>query len=158
MQKLLIIRKNVLVVVLLSLSFSNCKHEYTPVPQTIAGSDYAGEWNGVTTVTRALTGTAILETSVPLVEIMSLRQENGKDTVNFKDPATGANIAGREGTWSVTQVTNTEDRNLDGAKLLRLRVVTTANRVTYTNYTIIGAPGKTLVLNNGASKTLTYTK
>lgn len=140
------------------LMIGSCKREYIPTPQTIAVNEYVGEWNGTTTVTRALTGTDIVETSVPLAEIMSLRQENGKDTVNFKDPVTGLNIAGRNGTWSITQVTNTEDASINGARLLRLRVITAANRITYTNFTIKALQAKTLVLYNGANKTLTYTK
>ncbi len=144
--------------ILVSILIGSCKREYIPTQQVVATNDYVGEWNGTTAVTRALTGTDIVETSAPLTEIMSLRQENGKDTVNFKDPTTGLNIAGRNGTWSITEVTNTEDPSLNGARLLRLRVITAANRITYTNFTIKALQAKTLVLNNGANKTLTYTK
>ena len=144
--------------ILVCILMVSCKREYNPTPKTITISEYAGEWNGTTTVTRALTGSDIIETSAPLSEIMSLRQENGKDTVDFKDPVTGLVIAGRSGTWSITQVTNTEDASLNGARLLRLRVITAPNRITYTNFTVKDLQTKTLILNNGANKTLTYNR
>ena len=138
------------------VAFVSCEKNSLPQTETIAANAYYGEWNGVTASTRSLTNGKITETPASLNEVMSLRQENGKDTFNFKDPVTGINIAGRLGTWYITQVNNSEDQAVNGARILRLRVITSATRITYTTLTIKQLDGKTLVLNDGANKTLTY--
>ncbi len=137
---------------------TGCEEDPLPLTETISSGNYLGEWAGATITTRALTAGTISETTVPLAEIMSLRQENGVDTFNFKDPITGNNIAGRQGTWYVTQINDSEDPALNGAKILRLRVVASATRIIYTTLTIKQLESKQLVLNDGANKTLVYLK
>ena len=143
---------------ILSLMAVSCKEENLPLAVTVTSSDYTGEWKGVSVITRSLTSGNIIETPAALSEVMSLRQENGKDTFNFRDPVTGMNITGRLGTWHITQINYSEDAALNGARILRLRVITSLTRITYSTYTIRDLNGKQLVLYDGANKTLTYNK
>jgi hypothetical protein len=145
-----------ILVILAGLALTGCEKNSLPATRALAADAYYGEWNGLTAVSRSFTNGKIVENVAVLNEIMSLRQESGKDTFNFKDPVTGMNIPGRQGTWYVVQISNDSDEALNNARVIKLRTITSATRITYITLTIRDSGPKNLVLNDGANKTLNY--
>ncbi|MBC8033388.1 MAG: hypothetical protein H7Y03_04530 [Chitinophagaceae bacterium] len=141
-----------------TLTIVSCEDDPLPLNEAITTSDYYGEWKGVSLTTRAFTSGTISETSLPLLDVLSLRKEDGKDTFNFKDLSTGSIMPKRKGTWYVTQINDNNNAELNGTRILRLRVDTLAARLFDSTYTIKEVDAKRLVLYQAPNKTLIYSK
>ncbi len=134
----------------------SCKDDPLPFTETIASSTYVGEWAGLSTTIRSFTANALIERTIALDSTLSLRQESGKDTFNLRRTSTGVIIL--SGTWFITQVNDDGNAALNGARLLRLRVISSATRINYNTYTIKQLDSKNLLLYDGANRTFTFSK